>query len=74
METEGPGREAELDEILEYCNTLRQSPVPADDALPKLHAGAQVGFIQKPYRPAELVAGAGPMRGVRRDAAVCDAR
>jgi len=48
-----------LQELLRIRPTLRvllSSGYTADDALPKLHAGAQVGFIQKPYRPADLVA------------------
>jgi signal transduction histidine kinase len=48
-----------LQELLRFRPTLRvllSSGYTADDTLPKLHPGAQVGFIQKPYRPADLIA------------------
>ena len=52
-----PGREAALDEILEYCNTLRQSPPPADDALPKGFTGTLGHFPV--YFPEEIAHAAG---------------
>ncbi len=57
METEGPGREAELEEILEYCNSLRQSPVPGDDALPDGFTGTLGHFPV--YFPEEIAHAAG---------------
>ncbi|HEX7383562.1 MAG TPA: 2-hydroxyacyl-CoA dehydratase family protein, partial [Burkholderiaceae bacterium] len=58
MDTKAPpGREAALDEILEYCNTLRQSPPPADDALPKGFTGTLGHFPV--YFPEEIAHAAG---------------
>lgn len=57
METDAPGREAELEEVLEYCNNLRQSPVPADDALPAGFTGTLGHFPV--YFPEELAHAAG---------------
>ncbi len=57
MDTEAPGREAELEEILEYCNNLRQSAVPADAALPAGFSGTLGHFPV--YFPEELAHAAG---------------
>ena len=57
MEMEAAAREAELDEILEYCNTLRQSPVPEDDALPSGFTGTLGHFPV--YFPEEIAHAAG---------------
>ena len=57
METGAPGREAELEEILEYCNNLRQAPVPADDALPDGFTGTLGHFPV--YFPEEIAHAAG---------------
>ena len=52
----GPVTLQELLRVRPDLRVLITSGYTADDALPKLHTGAKVGFIQKPYRPAELVA------------------
>ncbi len=57
MEIEGPAPEAELDEILEYCNTLRQSSIPEDDALPSGFTGTLGHFPV--YFPEEIAHAAG---------------
>lgn len=57
METARHDAEAELDEILEYCNNLRQSPVPADDALPEGFTGTLGHFPV--YFPEEIAHAAG---------------
>ena len=57
METQGVDREAGLDAILEYCNTLRQSPPPADDALPEGFTGTLGHFPV--YFPEEIAHAAG---------------
>ncbi|MBC6959830.1 MAG: hypothetical protein DWB43_09915 [Lautropia sp.] len=49
--------EAGLDEILEYCNTLRQAPIPADDALPEGFTGT-IGHFPV-YFPEEIAHSAG---------------
>jgi len=49
--------ESELDEILEYCNTLRQAPLPADDALPDGFTGT-IGHFPV-YFPEEIAHAAG---------------
>ena len=48
---------AELDDILEYCNTLRQSPVPDRDALPEGFTGTLGHFPV--YFPEEIAHAAG---------------
>ncbi len=58
MATESPHvTEAGLDEILEYCNTLRQAPIPADDALPEGFTGT-IGHFPV-YFPEEIAHSAG---------------
>jgi benzoyl-CoA reductase subunit C len=58
MDTEArTGRDAALDDILEYCNTLRQSPPPADDALPAGFSGTLGHFPV--YFPEEIAHAAG---------------
>jgi benzoyl-CoA reductase subunit C len=57
MEPRGRNAEAELDDILEYCNTLRQSPPPADDALPAGFTGTLGHFPV--YFPEEIAHAAG---------------
>src|SRR5574340_1663479 len=47
-----PVIDGELDEIFEYCNNLRQAPVPANDALPEGFTGT-IGHFPV-YFPEEL--------------------
>ncbi|MBE7417723.1 MAG: 2-hydroxyacyl-CoA dehydratase [Ideonella sp.] len=58
MTTDTPAvADGELDEILEYCNSLRQAPVPADDALPAGFSGT-IGHFPV-YFPEEIAHAAG---------------
>jgi len=58
MATESPHvPENELDEILEYCNTLRQAPVPGNDSLPEGFTGT-IGHFPV-YFPEEIAHAAG---------------
>ncbi len=58
MATESPHvTEAGLDEILEYCNTLRQAPVPGNDSLPEGFTGT-IGHFPV-YFPEEIAHSAG---------------
>jgi CheY-like chemotaxis protein len=52
----GPATLQELLRVRPQLRVLLSSGYTVDDALPKLHRGAKVGFIQKPYRPADLIA------------------
>jgi benzoyl-CoA reductase subunit C len=58
METDATGRlESELDAILDYCNALRQSPVPDDGSLPEGYTGTLGHFPV--YFPEEIAHAAG---------------
>lgn len=53
MATDPPApSDGDLDDILEYCNNLRQAPVPADDALPEGFTGT-IGHFPV-YFPEEI--------------------
>lgn len=58
MATEStPPLDGGLDEILEYCNTLRQAPIPGDDELPEGFTGTLGHFPV--YFPEEIAHAAG---------------